>query len=114
MMVMNGTAPGRAVRRPERDNRSHMGPVVPLTAAQIDIVADAAMHSRCWRWVKGGHAEQVAAAAGSPQKAALLAAAVISGMGHKETFSGCWTTEPSKAPACSVPRGQGILWWCHC
>jgi hypothetical protein len=25
-------------------------------------------------WVKGGHAEQVAAAAGSPQKAALLAA----------------------------------------
>jgi hypothetical protein len=32
-----------------------------------------ATHSRRRLWVKNGHAEQVAAAAGSPQKAALLA-----------------------------------------
>jgi hypothetical protein len=33
------------------------------------------------QWVKGGHAEQVAAAAGSPQKAALLAAGRDFGLG---------------------------------
>src|SRR5712672_4655221 len=36
---------------------------------------------RCGRWVKGGHAEQVAAATGSPQKAALVAAGRDFGLG---------------------------------
>jgi len=37
--------------------------------------------TRCLQGVTGGHAEQVAAAAGSPQKAALLAAGRDFGLG---------------------------------
>jgi hypothetical protein len=40
-----------------------------IRPAQISIASIAAMHSRQPLGVKGGHAEQVAAAAGSPQKA---------------------------------------------
>ena len=39
-------------------------------------------------WVKGGRAEQVAAAAGSPQKAALLAAVRNFGLGPRRDMAG--------------------------
>jgi hypothetical protein len=47
------------------------------------------MHTRCPERVKGGHAEHVAAATGSPQKAALLAAVGASGSGQYRSSAKC-------------------------
>src|SRR5260370_34931548 len=46
-----------------------------LSRGVLGLAVDMRLVAGCRRqlWVKGGHAEQVAAAAGSPQKAALLA-----------------------------------------
>ena len=48
--------------------------------------------SKCLQWVTGGHAEQVAAAAGSPQKAALLAAGRDFGLGPRAVIGALLTS----------------------
>ena len=81
----------RGSRRLER--RPHSAPLPRLSKQIITAGCEPRDPQDSWRvrrqlWVKGGRAEQVAAAAGSPQKAALLAAVRNFGLGPITDITG--------------------------
>jgi hypothetical protein len=73
------------------------------------FLANVAMHKR-WRvWVKGGHAEQVAAAAGSPRKAALLAGSRGFDLGSEADQATCTIRGARHADVFQLGRPRKIL-----
>src|SRR5258708_39458473 len=82
-------------------------PVLPISALMLNLrplfVPDRE-DRHCPNWVTGGHAEQVAAAAGSPQKAALLAAGRDFGLGPALALFGRRPHERVESTSCRRPK----------